>query len=265
MPVTVNLTERVRGDLPLYDLATVHAFGVDAVLTGRRGGVSAAPYATLNLGDHVGDDATSVDENRRRVAAAMNVESAQLVTASQVHGAVVNDVDEWRGEPLVGDALVTTREDVALCVLVADCIPMLFVETGSPRFAVAHAGWRGLVAGVIPSTLAHFVIARDVVVVLGPHISPASYEVGPEVAEHFEAIAGACHEGVGGRRRLDLSAIALHQLIQGGVLAEHVTLCSPSTDDGATFFSDRAQRPCGRFGLIARRRSYDSRVQEGTK
>jgi hypothetical protein len=263
--MTLNLTDRVRGDLPLYDLAAVQQYGVDAFLTGRRGGVSAGPYATLNLGHHVGDVVSSVFEKRRGDATAMNVDSAQLVTSSQVHGAVVNDVDEWRGEPLVGDALVTTREDVALCVLVADCVPMLFVESGSRRFAVAHAGWRGLVAGVIPSTLAHFANARDVVVILGPHISPASYQVGPDVADHFEAIEGACHDDVSDRRRLDLAAIALHQLAQGGVVAEHVTLCSPPTDDGATFFSDRAQRPCGRFGLIARRTSYDSRVKGGTK
>jgi len=265
VPATLTLVPRSRAGLPLYDLDELHLAGVDAVITGRLGGVSAAPYDSLNLALHVGDDPLSVAENRRRVAVAMGLDLAQLVIASQVHGAHVNDVDHWSGDALVGDGLVTTRRDVALCVLVADCVPLLFVERNGPRIAVAHAGWRGLVAGVIPATLVSFADPREVSVVIGPHISSDRYQVGPEVVEHFATVPGASHEDLGDRRRLDLGAVALHQLLVSGVTEDHVTRCVPTTDDAQTFYSDRALRPCGRFGLIVRRTSYDSLVKEGTK
>jgi YfiH family protein len=259
VPVTLNLVARSRGDLPLYCLEGLREFGVDAVITGRRGGVSTAPFDTLNLGDHVGDDLSSVVQNRRLVAEAMGVDATKLVTQRQVHGAVVNDVDSWNGDVLVGDALVSTRDDVALAALVADCVPLLVVDPRTTKFAVVHAGWRGLVAGVITATLAHFHSPGELRVVIGPHISPARYQVGPEVAAHFDDISGACLADAGDRRRLDLAVVTLSQLTTGGVIANNVTLCNASSDDAA-FFSDRAQRPCGRFGLVARRTSYDARV-----
>ena len=83
--------------------------------------------------------------------------------------------------------------------------------------------------------------------------------MGPEVAQHFDEISGACFPDVGDRRRLDLAVVALSQLVAGGVLDQNVTLCCADSDND-TFFSDRAQRPCGRFGLVARRTPYDSRV-----
>ena len=264
MPATLNLTARSRAGLPLYDLDVVAPFGVDAVVTGRLGGVSSAPYDSLNLGTHVGDDPLMVAENRRRVADALGLEAVHLIIAHQVHGARVHDIDRWDGDALEGDALVTTRRDVALAVLVADCAPLLFVEPDGPRLGVAHAGWRGLVAGVIPATLAHFRSPRDLRVVIGPHISRERYQVGPEVAEHFAQVPGACVDDVDDRSRLDLGAVALDQLLRAGVGEENITQCRPATDDAETFYSDRAQRPCGRFGLVARRASYDSSVSEGS-
>jgi YfiH family protein len=262
VPVTLELVARTRVELPLYQLDATREWGVDAFVTGRDGGASRPPYDTLNLGTHVGDRPTCVAENRRRVAAALRLESTALVTSNQVHGAHVNDVDGWSGQELVGDAMVTTRDDVALCVLVADCVPLLFVDTTGPRFGVAHAGWRGLLAGVIPATLRYFARPGDVRVVIGPHISPRTYQVGPEVAQFFSDIEGAVLPDVDGRSRLNLAAIALSQLAQCGVNVDDVALCSAATDDGAIFFSDRAQRPCGRFGLVAHR-FYDSSLREG--
>ncbi|MDH2904701.1 MAG: polyphenol oxidase family protein [Actinomycetota bacterium] len=264
MSPTLNLTTRSRGALPLYELDATREWAVDAFITGREGGVSLAPYDSLNLGIHVGDEPSRVAENRRRVAAAMGLDTVNLVTSSQVHGARVNDVDQWRGEPLVGDALVSTRSDVALCVLVADCLPVLLVDTASTRFAVAHAGWRGLVAGVIDATLARFADPSTVRVVIGPHISSRSYQVGPEVAQHFFDLEGAVLDDKGDRHRLDLAVIARHQLTRGGVGEGNVVVCEPGTDEGSIFFSDRAQRPCGRFALVARR-FYHSTAKEGNK
>lgn len=262
MPVEVNLVARARGDLPLYEIDALQRWGLDAVVTGRRGGVSAAPYDSLNLGDHVGDEPAHVAENRRRVATALGHDPTALVIARQVHGARVNDVDQWSGEPLEGDAMVTTRHDIVLGVLVADCVPLVLVDTASQRYAVVHAGWRGLLEGVIAATLSRFANPAQVRVAIGPHISPLAYQVGPEVARHFAAIDAAVLEDVEDRSRLDLSAVALHQLALGGVEAAHVIVCSPPTDGAVEFFSDRAQRPGGRFGLFAHR-SYDSSLREG--
>ena len=264
MSVPLILAARSRGALPVFDLDELAPYGVDAFITGRTGGVSAPPYDELNLALHVGDDPRCVGENRRRVAVAAAVDPAHLVTSNQTHGATVNDLDHWRGEPLDGDALVTTRDDVAMCVMVADCVPLVFVEPTGRRLAVAHAGWRGLAAGIIPATLAHFAAPRDVRVVMGPHISGASYQIGPEVARYFEDIEGACLDDVGDRRRLDLAVVTRHQLHREGVDDLHVASCALDTDGGTVFFSDRAQRPSGRFGLVARRRTYDSSLREGT-
>jgi YfiH family protein len=259
----LNWVETSRGDLALRHLEGVHDYGIDAVVTSRSGGVSAAPYDTLNLGDHVGDAPECVVENRGRVATAMGVDPDRLVISSQVHGAVVNDIDQWSGEPIVGDAMTTTRDDVALAVLVADCLALLVFDTRGPRIALVHAGWRGLRDHVIGATLSTFSELARVRVVIGPHISSARYQVGPEVARHFTGVVGALHDDEGDRHRLDLEAVALHQLAHASVKREHVTLSTASTDDVDHFFSDRAQRPCGRFGLVVRRRSYDSSAREG--
>lgn len=255
MSRALKLVARSRGDLPLYDLDDVRDYGLDVVVTTRRGGVSTSPYASLNLADHVGDDGVAVAENRRRVAHALAVPAPSLVVATQVHGNVVNDVDDWSGGALVGDALVATRDDVALAVLVADCVPLLILDPRGPRFALVHAGWRGLAQGIIPATLAHFARVGELLVVIGPRISPASYQVGPEVATSFESIPGACREDVGDRRRLDLGVIAQHQLLAHGVPSENVLVAGAMTDGGGEFYSDRAARPSGRFALVARRTS----------
>ncbi len=264
MLTTLNLVGGWRENLPLYELDETRQWGVDSFVTGRGGGVSVGSYDSLNLATHVGDDIAHVTENRRRVAAAQQLDATALVTSHQVHGTHVNDIDQWNNGPLVGDALVSTRSDVALCVLVADCLPLLMIDTAGPRFAVVHAGWRGLVAGVIAATLAHFENPGALRVVVGPHISTSGYQVGPDVAQHFLEVDGAVHADVGDRSRLDLAVIAQHQLTLGGVATSSIALCAPTTDGGTFFFSDRAQRPCGRFGMVARR-LYDASAKEGDR
>ncbi|HEY5304087.1 MAG TPA: polyphenol oxidase family protein [Acidimicrobiales bacterium] len=256
----LNLVAERRGDLPVLALDQLRDLGVDAVVTTRRGGVSVAPYDELNLAVHVGDDASNVKENRRRLCVAMGVRTSALVIAHQVHGSVIHDVDQWEGGAVTGDALVSSRDDLALCVLVADCVPLLFVDPHGPRFAVAHAGWRGLVEGVIAATVAHFASPGELRVAIGPRISPTRYQVGPEVAALFASVPGALRDDEGDRSRLDLGVVALEYVLASGVSAANVLVCDESTDDVSTFFSDRAARPSGRFGLVARRSPYDSRV-----
>lgn len=255
MPVEITLRPEVRGPLSVYGVEHMRHFGIDAFLTDRFGGVSLPPYDTLNLAEHVGDRPEKVEENRRRVANAIGVEHDDLITARQVHGRDVIDVDVTP-RASEGDALVTSQSGVALAILVADCVPILLVDESTSRFALVHAGWRGLVAGVLENTLAHFEDPSAVHAFLGPCISSEAYQVGPEVAEHFSGVEHALYGDEGDRSRLDLRRVVHAQLENLGVLENHVSWARQSTDGGELFFSDRAQRPCGRFGLVAMRSSY---------
>lgn len=250
MPVEVVLRPEVRQSITVYPIDTAREIGVDAFVTDRFNGVSVAPYDSLNLGDHVGDDPEHVRQNRDAVTRAAGAE--QLIIVRQVHGAeVVNAIDvSARTE---ADALFDDGSELALAVLVADCIPILLVDTTSARFGLVHAGWRGLTVGVIARALDTFDDPRGVYAFLGPSISADGYQVGPEVARHFTEIPGALTRDVGDRSRLDLRLSAVHQLRAAGVSERRIERSEQVTDGGEVFFSDRAQRPCGRFGLIAKR------------
>jgi polyphenol oxidase len=249
---SVTLTPARRAGLDVLEVSVATSWGVDAFITTRAGGVSHAPYDTLNLGTHVGDDPEAVAENRRRVARAAGVDGARLVTARQVHSAHALEIDGPLEPGVEADALVSDAADLALAVLVADCVPILVVDPAGPRVGVVHAGWRGLASGVIAATLALFADASRLRAFVGPSISRARYQVGPEVASHFADIDGALEPDEGDRSRLDLRAVAHHLLVTGGVEGAHVLVGDEVTDDVTTFFSDRAQRPCGRFALVAR-------------
>ena len=141
---------------------SLDALGVDAFVTTRHGGVSAGPYATLNLGLHVGDTEADVLVNRRRVAAALGADLGDFVFCNQVHGrrvAVVSAADRGRGALRLGDAvavtdaLVTTDPGTVLAILVADCVPIILVDPQAGVLACVHAGWRGTVAGVTGAAL----------------------------------------------------------------------------------------------------------------
>jgi YfiH family protein len=248
VPVEVALTPEVRGPLTVYPIESARARGVDAFVTDRFHGASNAPYESLNLGKHVGDNLEHVSENRRRVASAIGAD--RLVIARQVHGArVLSALDATPDSE--ADALLSDGAHLALAILVADCVPILLVASSSPRFCLVHAGWRGLHAGVIANALEYF-DAADVHAFLGPSISSARYQVGPEVALHFEDVPNALTPDGGDRSRLDLRLVATSQLRAAGVADEHISLSAQVTDGGDVFFSDRAHRPCGRFGLVAK-------------
>lgn len=252
MTVELNLVAKPHGVLNVYPIEFARHFGVQAFLTDRSGGISPAPYESLNLADHVGDDPANVTENRRRVADAIGVDPSRLIIVKQVHGRDVVNANEATPESS-GDVIVDFGDEFAVAVVVADCLPILLVDEDSPTLALVHAGWRGLESNVLESALEHFEHRDAAHVFLGPCISAQSYQVGPEVAEHFTGVAGALTPDAGDRSRLDLRAVALAQLLSLGVTDSHITTAQQSTDGGATFFSDRAQRPCGRFALVARR------------
>ena len=252
MPIELTLELEVRDGLGVYPLDSARRAHVDAFFTDRFGGESTGPYEALNLGQHVGDDPANVVVNRRRVARAIGVGDDELVIVRQVHGSrVVND-DEANPDT-EADAVVSASAHRALVILVADCLPLLFTDPDTGHFAVAHAGWRGLHAGVITETLRHFTTPGTIDVAIGPSISAEAYQVGPEVARHFSAIESAVLPDGGDRSRLDLRRVAVHQLTTAGVEPSRITIARQTTDGGETFFSDRAKRPCGRFALVARR------------
>jgi polyphenol oxidase len=152
------------------------------VVTDRRGGRSRSPYDTFNLGDHVGDDPDDVAANRARVARELGVAEDRLVWMSQVHGTGVAVVDGPQDGPVADtDALVTRTPGLVLCVLVADCVPVLLADPVAGVVAAVHAGREGVRRGVVPAALAAMTRlgARpaDVSVLLGPAVCGACYEV----------------------------------------------------------------------------------------
>jgi len=251
VPRELILIAEQRGPLTVYPAQNLAAIGVDAFVTDRFGGVSTGPYDSLNLGEHVGDRPDHVIENRSRVARAAGVELDRFITVRQVHGDRV--IDAARALPgAEADALVSEDPTLAVAMFVADCVPLVLADESTGKIAVVHAGWRGLAAGVIARTLDEL-SPIDTHAFIGPSISKEAYQVGPEVAGAFAHIDGALFADGGDRSRLDLRHVATQQLIDAGVPEDRIALSREVTDGGAVFFSDRAQRPCGRFSVVARR------------
>jgi polyphenol oxidase len=193
----------------------------------RRGGVSEGPYESLNLGILTGDDRARVERNRELLAESA-LDSQAIAMGWQVHG---TDVKEWDAPPdgplEKVDAHVTAREDLALLVLVADCLPVALA--GGDRVGMVHCGWRGLTAGILARAVQHF--DEPPAAAVGPGIGLCCYEVGDEVRSHFDARFA---DG----RMLDLRAITDHLLRAAGVEhIEHVDLCTSCRAD--LFFSHR--------------------------
>jgi YfiH family protein len=159
---------------------------VRAVITTRRGGVSRAPYDELNLADHVGDDPRAVSRNREILKEGLGL-GHDPAWLEQVHGCDVAHLNAEAGG-CRADAAVTSEPGRVCAVLTADCLPLLICNRAGTRVAAIHAGWRGLLAGVIESTLSEFAESgAELLAWLGPAIGPSAFEVGPEVREAFIA------------------------------------------------------------------------------
>ena len=205
--------------------------GVRAVFTSRLGGVSAPPWDSMNLGDHVGDDPLSVAANRALLAQAL---AAKPVFLQQVHGTAVLAIDAETANGEQADAAVTSQRGVACTIMVADCLPVLFTTRDGSAVAAAHAGWRGLAGqhghGVLEQTfeafcaLAHTGRAQaaiNTIAWLGPCIGPTAFEVGPEVRQAFVGShpgAAACFTAAApGKYLADLAGLARQRLQALGV------------------------------------------------
>jgi YfiH family protein len=220
------------------------------VVTDRRGGRSASPYDSFNLGSHVGDVPAAVEANRERLARELGVPGDRLVWMTQVHGtgvAVIEDADE---NPVAGvDALVTATPGLVLCVLAADCVPVLLADPVAGVVAAVHAGREGVRRGVVPATLAAMTRLGsrpgDIEALLGPAVCGADYEVPQpmqaEVARVAPASAVRTRRGTPG---LDLRA-GLAELLRGAGVGQvvHDPRC---TVEDRRLFSHRRDGVTGR-------------------
>jgi YfiH family protein len=226
--------------------------GVHASFTLRSGGHSAAPCDSLNLGLHVGDDPVAVAANRDRVAATLGLPAAPA-WLEQVHGTSVADLDA--GPPAgPADCAVTRRAGQVLAIMVADCLPVLFASEDGHVLGAAHAGWRGLAAGVLEATLAAMAVpAGQVRAWLGPAIGPDHFEVGDEVRAAFLArdagAEAAFRPNDRGRWQCDLHALARRRLAAAGVNAVAASgLCTYAAADRC--FSFRRDGRTGRMAAL---------------
>jgi YfiH family protein len=231
---------------------------IKTMITNRHGGFSQPPFDSLNLGLHVGDDPTKVQKNREALKVVLPNEPIWL---NQVHGTQVIDADcrnDWSDVPSA-DASVTSTPGKVLAIMTADCLPVLLASSDGKVVGAAHAGWRGLAAGVIEQTVAlmrskqtqQAQTQSDIIAYLGPAIGPHAFEVGSEVRDIFIAqnpASATCFEqlkengkylaDIYGLATLRLNALGVEQ-IQGG---DECTLQNPD------YFSYRRDQQTGRMG-----------------
>lgn len=230
---------------------------VRAGMSTRVGGVSLPPYASLNPASHVGDDPNAVAENRRLLQQWLPAEPLWL---NQVHGVEVCLTSPEGGNPPCADASVTTRNNEVLAVLTADCLPVLFCDRAGTVAAAAHAGWRGLAAGVLEQTVAAMQVEPESILAwMGAAIGPRAFEVGDEVREAFiaqhplagvafrPALPGTLDESprkwladIYALARIRLAAVGVTQVYGGSLCSFH----------DPRFFSYRRQNPCGRMASL---------------
>jgi polyphenol oxidase len=222
--------------------------GYQVVFTTRLGGVSEGPYASLNLGRKSGDDVACVDENRRLACEAIGANLDELALNFQVHsGSVLRAAPRMRGEH--ADGLWSDEPGLPILAMSADCLPIVIARAGGaePGICVLHAGWRGLLAGIVDAG-ARCLGTRTLAAAIGPGIGPCCYDVGEEVAAPFRERFG---DDVLHASRLDLWTSAERALRAAGVERvdrfDRCTACEPET-----FFSHRRDRGnTGRQGVIA--------------
>jgi YfiH family protein len=245
---------RSVGDLSWLEPVWPVAERVRVVSTLRRGGVSEAPYASLNLAAHVGDDASAVNENRRRLAAAVGL-PGEPYWLDQVHGSAVVEARPQPSTRPAADASFACVAGAVCAVATADCLPVVIADERGARVGIAHAGWRGLAGGVIEATVESIGGPRERLVAwLGPAISAPAFEVGAEVRAAFLARdpgnSAAFTAHARKRFQADLYALARMTLrrlgverVDGGGFCTHT--------DEANFFSFRRDGRTGRMLTLA--------------
>jgi len=225
---------------------------VKAVSSLRTGGHSLPPFAELNLGDHVGDELSCVVQNRSLLAKELGL-LEPLSFLEQVHGTKVELLNEPLNQAVPADAAVTFQEKLPCVVMTADCLPVLFCDKNETVVAAAHAGWRGLLDGVLENTvLAMKTEPQQIFAWLGPAIGPSAFEVGPEVWQLFvdkDSQTESAFTAVGNKYLADIYQLARRRLSLVGVTAvfggDHCTYSEPEQ-----FFSYRREGQTGRMASL---------------
>ena len=227
--------------------------GVHALTTLRHGlGISQPPFDAFNLGARCGDAPEAVEENRRQLAAALALPSTPR-WLRQVHGVTVA-VEPDDNEP-EADAAITSTPGTVLAILTADCLPVVFAAKDGSEIAAAHAGWRGLCAGVLEATVAAMHTPPERLMAwLGPAAGPRAYEIGEDVFDAFTARDGRARMAFlptrPGHWKVDLYTLARQRLLDAGVFDVHGgDLCTIT--DPARFFSHRRDGRSGRIATLA--------------
>ena len=242
---TLNL---VSDGLPFFQAEWPAPANVKTLVSTRNGGVSQAPYASLNVGGHVGDRPENVTRNREIVQAAVPVPPAYL---NQTHSSIVLPAADVPGSTPEADASFDRTGTAACAVMTADCLPVLLCDRAGTVVAAAHAGWRGLAGGILQNTVAAMQAdPGEIMAYLGPAIGPDAFEVGEDVRETFCRLHSAAEnafEGIGGGKYLaDIYALARQTLRREGVnLIYGGTHCTVLERD--TFFSYRRDGQTGRM------------------
>ena len=268
-----------------YQSPVLRAAGVVHGFSTRLGGVSPAPFDSLNLGNptgcpHVDDDA-HLRENYARLQQAIGAAGALRCWVRQVHGNAVGLIepegegeyaepllaevrDRWSGQT-PADALLTDQPNLLLTIRVADCVPILLASADGRFVAAVHAGWRGVVAGVVERTVRALgecgIGPQDLCAAIGPAISADHFEVGPEVAAAFAraGLGAAVRQAPGARPHVDLQAAVADQLMAAGVAGIDRNTCC-TVRDGREFFSHRRDSGVtGRMAAAIMRRSSEPR------
>lgn len=251
-------------DMPLLHADWPAPAHIHALVTTRAGGVSVAPWNSLNLGTHVADDAAAVAENRARLQVALQeiAPCSPPQWLNQVHGVFVADAEKnaaTRCDHVPdADATFTTEKGLPCVVMTADCLPVFFCDRAGTLVAVAHAGWRGLCDGVLEETLKKFPKTEEVLAWMGPAIGPEKFEVGAEVRAAFlahDAAASSCFRPStlsspdAGRWLADIYALARLRLAAAGVSAVYGGgLCTVTDEE--RFFSYRRDGRTGRMASV---------------
>jgi YfiH family protein len=219
----------------------------------RNGGVSEGIYRGLNVGLGSNDDPDRVRENRRRVSSWFDLPLERLATAHQVHSPDVVVVGgDYDGSRPQADAQVTASPGIILGVLTADCGPILFADPQNRVIGAAHAGWKGALGGVLENTIEAMIALgarrENIHATLGPSISKANYEVGPEFVDRFVATNSAFEpfftpSAKPGHAMFDLPGLTVMRLAEAGVTADSIDLCTYAAPEA--FFSYRRTTHAG--------------------
>lgn len=231
------------------------AMGITVAFTGRNGGTSKPPFEQLNLAYDVGDERKAVTSNRLLLGKELSISPDDWVVGRQVHGSCVKrvgelergrgGVDTWSAIPR-SDGVVTESQGIALCILTADCLPLVLVCGPSRVVGVAHVGWRGALYRVTESAIVKLLEyagcrKEEITAFLGPCIGPCCLKVGQEVADEFRRFIGdeAVIRGDDGSMRLDLASLCRRQLVEAGIESKNIFSAEVCTRCDEGYFSYR--------------------------